>query len=176
MITSLTREAVKFGLQLHMGNTKILTNTLDSRPSHITCSGNDVEGLSADASQKYFGRALSIDDCHLTEFKNRIASGWASFFKSKACLCNSKIFLKNHLRLFNAVVTPCVSYACGTWAMTENMSRELRTVQRRMLRWMMPTARLDQEDWVTYIQRATSRVEAIARNWGGHSSDYASGS
>ena len=37
MITDLALEAAKYGLRLHMGKTKVLTDCLSKRPSSITC-------------------------------------------------------------------------------------------------------------------------------------------
>ena len=119
---------------------------------------------------KYLGRKLSVDDFRDTEFKNRLAMGWASFFKLKSTLCNKHVPLKHRISLLEASVSPCVLYACGTWTMTAEMAHKLRSTQRGMLRWMMKTVWLDSEAWPEYTFRATHRVEEMAfkngfRDW-----------
>ena len=47
---------------------------------------------------------------------------------------DKKISLFKHLRLFNAIVTPTVTYGSGSWVMTKTRDAELRTTQRKMLR------------------------------------------
>ena len=82
----------------------------------------------------------------------RIDCGWKAFFKFKT-RCNRTLPIKHWLKFFEAVLTPCVLYACGTWTLTANSERKLRSIQRRMLRWMV---------WVEYIRRATHRSEQLA--------------
>ena len=49
-------------------------------------------------------------------------------------LCWRHYSLPNRLRLCNSVVTSTILYDCGSWTMTLNRERRLRTVQRQMLR------------------------------------------
>ena len=100
-----------------------------------------------------------------------MALGWASFFKLKGALCNRRIPLQSRLKLFESCVTPCVTYACGTWTMTQELFQKLRSTRRRMLRWMLGLARGRDEDWVDYMRRATLRSEETAsacncKDWG----------
>ena len=66
------------------------------------------------------------------------------------------------VKLFEAVVTPCVLYVCGTWTMTAACEQVLRTTRRKMLRWMVRIARKRDEDWVEYIWRAIHQTERLA--------------
>ena len=162
MIADLSREAGRYGLNLHMGKTKILTNSCTRRPKSIKCLGQDIQVVSATDAEKYLGRKLSLDRYHDTELANRVASGWACFFKYKCTLCNRRLSLRYRMKLFDACVTPCVLYACGTWTMTAQRDHLLTKTRRRMLRWMMHTTRFPEECWVDYIVRATHRCENLA--------------
>jgi len=162
MITDLNTEAATFGLKLHTGKTKVLVTDPLARHTPVSCAGFDVEVLQEGASEKYLGRKLSVDDFRNVEFKNRVAMGWASFFKLKGALCNRHVPIKHRISLLECSVSPCILYACGTWTMTADMTHKLRSTQRRMLRWMMKTARCDNESWPDYISRATHRVEDMA--------------
>jgi len=135
MIADLAREAGKFGLKLHMGKTRVLTNCGLNRPAHITCCGQQIQVLDASQSERYLGRKLSTDDYHDTELANRVASGWACFFKFKDALCNRGLPLRDRLKLFESCVAPCVLYACCTWTLTLEREHLLNKTRRRMLRW-----------------------------------------
>ena len=171
MIADLGREASKFGLKMHAGKTKVLATDPDSRQTPISCAGNDVHVLQTGESEKYLGRKLSVDEYHHVELKNRLAMGWAAFFKLKGALCNRQIPIKDRIALFEASVSPCVLYACGSWTMTTDMLQKLRSTRRRMLRWMIKPARKMDEEWPHYIQRATHICEDLAF-WHG-SNDWA---
>ena len=133
--------------------------------------GERRAGLQTGESEKYLGRKLSVDEHHHAELKNRLAMGWAAFFKLKGALCNRQIPIKDRIALFEASVSPCVLYACGSWTMTTDMLQKLRSTRRRMLRWMIKPARKMDEEWPHYIQRATHICEDLAF-WHG-SNDWA---
>jgi hypothetical protein len=166
MIADLAREAGKFGLKLHMGKTRVLTNCGLNRPAHITCCGQQIQVLDASQSERYLGRKLSTDDYHDTELANRVASGWACFFKFKDALCNRGLPLRDRLKLFESCVAPCVLYACCTWTLTLEREDLLNKTRRRMLRWMTRVARQPEEDWVDFITRATHLSEELAASHG----------
>ena len=166
MITDLALEAAKYGLRLHMGKTKVLTNCLSNRPSSITCCTQQIQVLDPSQAERYLGRKLSMDSYHDTEIANRVASAWACFFKLKHALCNRGLRLSDRLKLFDSSVTPCALYACSTWTMTQEREHLLNKTRRRMLRWMTRVARKGDEDWVDYITRATHCSEELAASHG----------
>ena len=125
-----------------------------------------VSVLAPSAAEKYLGRKLCADCYHETELDNRIAMGWAAFFKTKAVLCNRRLRLGSRMKLFESTVTPCVIYAGSTWSMTLDMERGLRSTRRRMLRWMVGVARRSEEDWPDYMRRSTHGCEALAERHG----------
>ena len=81
-------------------------------------------------------------------------------------LCNRRIPIQDRIRLFSASISPCVLYACGTWTMTAESERQLRSAQRRMFRWIVRVPRAPDEDWVAYIKRATHSSESLSRQHG----------
>jgi hypothetical protein len=166
MLSDLNAEAGKFGLKLHSGKTKVFVTSPADRQTPISCAGFDVAVLQEGDSEKYLGRKLSVDDYHHAEFKNRLAMGWAAFFKLKEALCNRHVPIKDRIALLQSSVAPCVLYACGTWTMTAGMFRKLRSTQRRMLRWMVKSVPQVDEPWPEYIQRATHFAEDVAYSCG----------
>ena len=134
------------------------------------CMGENVRIASDSDAERYLGRKLAMTRFHETELLNRVSSGWASFFSYKAALCNRSVPLKDRVRLFDAVVTPCVLYASGTWAMTAAASQKLTTTRRRMLRWMVRIVKASAEPWEEYVVRATHLCEDMfaahgSRSW-----------
>ena len=49
--------------------------------------------------------------------------------------------LCHRLRLFNMVVTPTLTYASGTWTLTQKHEKMIKTAQRKMLRLIVQTKR-----------------------------------
>ena len=50
--------------------------------------------------------------------------------------------------------------------MTADRQRQLRVAQRRMLRKIIQTPRTTQEDWITYLKRATTIADNLAAESG----------
>ena len=82
--------------------------------------------------------------------------------KFKEGLCSKHVDVQLRLRLFDAVVTPCIMYGCVAWTLKSDGYRRLSVTRRRMLRWMLRPQRLLDESWVDYIKRATYDCEALA--------------
>ena len=56
-------------------------------------------------------------------------------------LTSNNYMLKHRLRLFDAVVTPTMSYASGTWTLTKEHDRMNQSTQRKVLRLIIQTKR-----------------------------------
>ena len=166
MIADLGKEASQYGLKLHMGKTRVLTNQAVDAPIKLPCGPHEVQVLGMDEAEKYLGRNLATKDYHTTELSNRIASGWAAFFKFKHALCDRKLPLQDRIKLLEATVTPCVMYACAAWTMTADMEAQLKTTKRKMLRRMIRTTRDVNEAWPDYVRRATHFSEELAKRHG----------
>ena len=166
MIADLQSESAKYGLKLHLGKTRILTDSGRPVPEVIHCRGLQVRTLPADESEKYFGRALSTLDFHEKEFTNRLNCGWKAFYKFKAVLTNTTVPLRLRIALFSSVITPTVLYACGAWTLTADMEIRLRRCRRRMLRWIIGISRMRDEIWTDYLKRATHIAEHLAEKHG----------
>ena len=159
MILDLKKEAARFGMKINASKTKVMATDPAARESPLKCGELAVQVLQAGESEKYLGRKLSVDDYHACELNHRLATGWAAFFKFKGALCNKGIPLSDRAALFEAVVTPCVLYACGTWVLTADMVRKLRSTQRKMFRRIVRILRRPGEPWPDYVSRATHTSE-----------------
>ena len=114
----------------------------------------------------FLGGCFLCTTPHREELRNIIACGWCSFFKHQDALCNRRLSLSDRLRLFKSTVVPSILYGCGAWTLTINAARSLVCTRRKMLRWMVQTARLPDECWVEYIKRATCIAESLASEHG----------
>ena len=78
--------------------------------------------------------------------------------------------MRDRARLFDAVVTPAVLYGSATWTMTKAMDRDLRTVRRKMLRYVFrihrqraqAPERPDDEEWPDFLRRAARNVDSLS--------------
>jgi hypothetical protein len=59
----------------------------------------------------------------------------------KSELCCKRYSLRSRLKLFDAVITPTILYACGSWTMTSSREMLLLTTQRKMLRKILGLGR-----------------------------------
>ena len=66
--------------------------------------------------------------------QHRIRCAWSAFAKHRRGLTSQSYSLRHRLHLFDAVVTPTVTYCAGTWATTDEYEQILHTTQRRKLR------------------------------------------
>ena len=67
------------------------------------------------------GQKISINQQETTEIKRRIRAVWATFHKYRQQLTSKNYMLKHRLRLFDAIVSPTVCYAAGTWAPNQDI-------------------------------------------------------
>ena len=132
----------------------------------ISLDGNAIAVLDEKDAERYLGRKLCFEDCMQTEVSNRIAAGWAAFHNHKAELCNKNYRLQDRAMLFDACVTPTVLYGCSTWTVTHTMQRQLRTAQRKMLRYVFLLHRRSPKEWVDYMKRSTHRLQELAADLG----------
>ena len=137
------------GLKVHLGKTNILSNDPDNNGGTLKLSTGVVDIIPYSGSAVYLGKTLSLGQLHGAEVEARVSKAWRKFFTLKADLCGKHASLKSRLKLFNATVTPTVLYGSGSWTMTADGEKLLRTIQRRMLRWMLGSfwkPPVDQED------------------------------
>jgi hypothetical protein len=191
MLEDLIVAAREVGLELHMGKTKVLTNDEGVTKKVLRIGGATIDVLPTPESTDYLGRRLCLGQLHDTEIDSRLDKAWRKFMSAKAELCGRHVRLSSRLRLFNAVVTPTFPYGSGTWTLTADRERRIRTTQRRMLRWMLGAGRrrvaanpnednddvtepeegnieeeISQEEWVDWIRRTTGIVEQQLRKNG----------
>ena len=136
MIRDLGVTAAKYGLKLHKGKTKVMTNNAAAQGQQIDVDGSAVDIVDENGAEKYLGRKLSVNNLRQAELKHRIACGWGAFAQYRTELCGKHYSFADKARLFDCVVTPRVLYGTAAWTMTHQMCHELRVARRKMLRMM----------------------------------------
>ena len=137
MLGELVVKVTEAGLKIHPGKTEIMSNDTENRGGSLKFDGGLVDILPFSGSTAYLGRDLCFEGSHDVEITSRINKAWKKFFALKPDLCGKHVSLRCRLKLFNATVTPTLLYGSGSWTMTADRERTLRTTQRRMLRWML---------------------------------------
>ena len=142
MLEDVGQAAKEVGLLLHYGKTKILHNGRgqDVRRTEVQANAQTIEIVS---STDYLGTKLCLDQTRAMDLEvgHRIARAWSKFSAFRSELTNKKSNLFDRLRLFNAVVTPCALYGCGSWSLKKEGEQKIRVAQRRMLRAILGKGR-----------------------------------
>ena len=100
-----------------------------------------VEILPLEGKVKCLEQMNTLVDQVTTEVQHRVRCAWSAFAKHRQQLTSPSHLLRHRFHLFDAVVTPTITYGAGTWAATKEQEEMLRTAQRRMLRLIIQTER-----------------------------------
>ena len=85
----------------------------------ITVDNIQIEILRKGESARYLGQKITFEDQGTEEVKNRLKAAWAAFHKYRQELTSRDYRLCHRLRFFNMVITPTMTYASGTWTLTQ---------------------------------------------------------
>ena len=141
MLCEFKRSAEKGGLRIHPGKTKILSNQSSDTRKEIEVDNTKLEKLTRGESARSLGQMITFQQQETTEIRNPIRAAWATFHKYRQELTSKNYLLKHRLRLFDAVITPTICYASGTWTPTKEHERMIQSTQRKMLRLIIQTKR-----------------------------------
>ena len=136
MMCDFKQSVESVGLKIHPDKTKILSNQSINKRKEVEINNIKVEILSACESAKYLGQTSAVQHQETAETKNRIRGAWASFHRYRPELTSRSYSLQHRLRLFNMV-----SYASGTWTLSKEHERMIRSTQRKVLRFFVQTKR-----------------------------------
>ena len=129
------------GLGIHPDKTKILSNQDKVKVKEITVDNIKIEVLEKGDSARYLGHKITFEEQETEEIKNRLKAAWAAFHKYRQELTSKDYRLCHRLRLFQKVITPTLTYANGTWTLSQKHEKMIKTAQRKMLRLIVQTKR-----------------------------------
>ena len=107
----------------------------------MTINNIIVEVLPVSGCAKCLGQTITFQQQETTESRSRIQAAWASFYRYKQELTSKSYSSQHRLRLFNTVISPTLGCASGTWILTKEHERMIRSTQRKMLRLIVQTRR-----------------------------------
>ena len=116
MLCEFKKSTEKVGLRIHPRKTNILSNQSSDTRKEIEVDNIKVEIL------------ITFQQQETTEIRNRIRAAWATFHKYRQELTSKNYLLKHRSKLpaqtstpaIDAVITPTMCYASGTWAPTKS--------------------------------------------------------
>ena len=119
------------GLGIHPDKTKVLSNQDKVKAKVITVDNIQIEILAKGDSARYLGQKITFEDQETAEIKNRLKAAWAAFHRYRQEMTSKGYRLCHRLRLLNMVVTPTLTYASGTWTLTQKHEKMIKTAQRK---------------------------------------------
>ena len=107
-------------LAVHPDKTPILTNQ-ELTEQEVEIHEN-VEMLPSEGKAKYLAQMITFVDQETTWVQCRIGCAWSAFARHRQELTSQPYSQRHRLHLFDAVVTPTITYGAGTWT-TRGYSR-----------------------------------------------------
>ena len=139
MMSDFKRSTEKVGLQIDPEKTKFLSNQESNKSMEVTTNNIKVGVLPVNVCAKYLGLTIPFEQQETTEIKSRIRAAWATFTKYKLVLTSKLYLLRNRFLLFSMVITPTLTYASGTWTLSQEHEKLIRSRQRKMTRLIVQT-------------------------------------
>jgi hypothetical protein len=99
--------------------------------------GHLIERRSRDDAIKVLGCLISSNGYLDLELENRISAAWHAFHSHADSLCFKEVPINRRLQLLKMVVEPALFWCAGTWKLSSDQNKNLRGVQRSMIRKMM---------------------------------------
>ena len=106
-----------------------------------------------------------LEDRSLVEVQHRIQAAWGKFHQYRWQLTNSNISVKLRLKLFDAVVSPCVLFGLGALPMYATLREKVDITLRKMLRRIVGWRRIPDEPWDITMKRMKDRVNDALEQW-----------
>lgn len=164
MLTSLAGELAQIGLTMNADKCKIQCSKPRPQGDDVLTVGQmRIPIVSRDEGFKILGTMFTLNGKMEVEFKRRQDAAWAKFHELAPVLLKRDGNLKKRLQLFQSTVSQTLLWGSESWTLTVKQKRQLRSVQRNMLRRMVGIRRRPDEDYVSWIKRATTAAEDHAR-------------
>ena len=133
------------GLGIHPDKTKILSNQDKIKTKEIEVDNIKIEILGKGDSARYLGQKITFEEQETDGVNNSLKAAWAAFHKYRQELTSKDYRICQKFRLLKMVITPTMTYASGTWTLTHKHEKMIKTTQRKMLRLIVQTKRIQME-------------------------------
>ena len=167
MMRDIRDELAKIGLNLNAEKCSVQCVGRRAFPKQKTKLGEEEYPITdCTAGFKVLGVMITMDGRTSTEFEARLRAGWAKFSSLSELLTKKDTSVTKRLKLFDATVSKTILWCSESWKLTVAQKRKLRSVQRSMLRRMVGPGRRPDEDYISWIRRATRTADHRAREAG----------
>jgi len=100
------------------------------------------------------------------EFERRLASAWRRFHQLWPMLGYRKCSVPKRLKLLDSCVAGVLLWANNSWTLTQSEKKRIRTTQTAMVRKIVAVRRKPDEEYVSWMKRATNRARQEAADAG----------
>ena len=139
MMTDFKRSTEKVELKIHSDRTKILSNQRSNRQTEVKIDDIKIEVLPVSEKAQYLRQNHNVGAARNDRNKEPNPSSVGIIFGNRQELTSRSYLLRHRLRLFNMVITPTLTYGSGTWTLSHEHERMIRSTQRKMLRLLVQT-------------------------------------
>ena len=153
--------------------------TLNAQKCKIQCSKPRLHGdtvlktdilefpiVSKDEGFKILGTVFTLNGNVDVEIQRRQDAAWAKFHELTPLLLKHDANLLKRLQLFNATVSQTFLWGAESWNLSAKQKREIRSVQRDMLRKIVGIRRQLDEDWLEWVRRCSPKTQEWAKRAG----------
>lgn len=168
MLQQLSDESANAGLTINIAKTKLMSNS----PLLEDIKVNDQQ-LEYVNEYIYLGQLVSSTGNIQKEIERRIANTWKRFWSLSEIMKNKEMPMAEKRKVFNVCILPCLTYACQTWALTEQQQNKINICQNGIERSVLGIRRSDKVQ-LKRIKEKTKSVkgQSICRKmkwrWTGH--------
>ena len=143
-------------LKTHPDKSKILSNQSTNRRNKCRSTTLKLRSYLR-VRVRSIWQTITFQQQETAEIKNRIRAAWASLYRYKQELTSRSYFLPHRLRLFNMVITPTMSHDFGNWTLSKEHERMIRSTQRKVLRLIVQTEKIQKENSAQQERRRRRR-------------------
>ncbi|CAK1595272.1 unnamed protein product [Parnassius mnemosyne] len=168
MLQQLSDESANAGLTINLTKTKIMTNS--PQKDIIRINNQQLEYVN---EYIYLGQLISPTENMQKEIERRIANTWKKFWSLSEIMKNKEMPMSEKRKVFNSCILPCLTYACQTWALTEQQQNKINICQNGIERSVLGVRRKDKIK-LKQIKEKTKfgKVQSVCRKlkwrWTGH--------
>lgn len=161
MLKEFIIETKKAGLTINYSKTVITSN---SEPADLLINGVPIKYVT---EVTYLGQTISFMNKQKKELERRVTCGWRKYWAlSKILKGNYSTNIK--AGIFDACVTPTITYGSQTWALTNSDNQLLQVAQRKMERSMLGVTIKDKirnEDLRKRSKMADISIKCSKQKW-----------
>ena len=143
------------------------TRLVANPPHFLDVDESFIQIMQPGEFHKYLGRHLpgALLQRGPVEVQHRLQAAWYKFYQFRWQLTNANVSVKLRLKLFDAVVSPCVVFGLGALPMYDRCQEKLDITLRTMLRKIVGWRRVPEEPWDVTMHRMKMRVNDALEQW-----------